>query len=63
MTPYIDEFLATNKTVAAICGATLALARAGLLNDRQHTSNKTGYIEQYVRDYSGQKLYVKTTKL
>jgi putative intracellular protease/amidase len=26
--------------IAAICGATLALARAGLLNDRSHTSNE-----------------------
>jgi len=32
--------------IAAICGATLALARAGLLNDRSHTSNEAAYLRQ-----------------
>ena len=32
-------FLAAGVPVAAICGATVGLARAGLLNDRRHTSN------------------------
>jgi putative intracellular protease/amidase len=32
-------FVATGVPVAAICAATGALARAGLLNDRFHTSN------------------------
>lgn len=30
--------------VAAICGATLALARAGMLNDLHHTSNSREYL-------------------
>ncbi|MGB6690310.1 MAG: type 1 glutamine amidotransferase family protein [Terracidiphilus sp.] len=38
------EFLASGKAVAAICAATLALARAGLLDDRRHTSNAPGYL-------------------
>lgn len=62
MTPLIEEFLAKGKVVAGICGATLALARAGLLNDRKHTSNETGYIDGYVKDYTGQKLYIQTNK-
>lgn len=33
------RFLAVGVPVAAICGATLGLARAGLLNDVVHTSN------------------------
>ena len=38
------RFLDAGKTVAAICGATAGLARAGLLNDREHTSNSKEYI-------------------
>jgi putative intracellular protease/amidase len=33
------NFLAIGVPVAAICAATVAMARAGLLNDRKHTSN------------------------
>ena len=38
------DFLAKGKTVAAICGATLGLARGGLLDDRAHTSNDLDYL-------------------
>lgn len=31
--------------VAAICGATLLLARGGFLDDRRHTSNAASYLE------------------
>ena len=49
-----------NKGVplAAICGAVLPLARAGLLKDTRHTSNFRGYIEGVVPDYAGKKHYV-----
>lgn len=33
------DLVARGRTVAAICGATLALARVWLLDDREHTSN------------------------
>lgn len=33
------RFLAAGVPVAGICGATVAMARAGLLDNRQHTSN------------------------
>jgi putative intracellular protease/amidase len=39
-------FLAAGVPVAAICGATLALARAGLLDEREHTSNAREYLRE-----------------
>jgi putative intracellular protease/amidase len=38
------RFLDAGVPVAAICGATAGLARAGLLNDRPHTSNAAEYL-------------------
>lgn len=38
------EFVAAGVPVAAICGATFGLARAGLLDDRLHTSNDPGWL-------------------
>jgi putative intracellular protease/amidase len=45
------------RPVAGICGATLALAHAGLLDNRLHTSNGTGFIEKHVPEYRGQNMY------
>ena len=42
--------------VAAICGATLLLARAGFLDERRHTSNAASYLEASV--YRGGAHYV-----
>jgi putative intracellular protease/amidase len=44
--------------IAAICAGTLALARAGLLDDHAHTSNERGYIERMVPAYAGYDRYV-----
>jgi putative intracellular protease/amidase len=38
------EFVAAGVPVAAICGATFGLARAGLLDDRRHTGNDPGFL-------------------
>jgi len=38
------EFVDAGVPVAAICGATFGLARAGLLDDRRHTSNDRGWL-------------------
>lgn len=37
--------------IAAVCGATLAAARAGLLEDRRHTSNGSAYLREHVAGY------------
>jgi putative intracellular protease/amidase len=43
--------------VAAICGATLGLARVGALNDRRHTSNDLGFMKSVATAYSGEGNY------
>lgn len=53
----LQDFVAAGVPIAAICGGTLAAARAGLLNDRRHTSNMPGYIAEHVPEYTGASLY------
>ena len=52
------ELLLAGATVCAICGATVALANAGLLNLRPHTSNGMGYLEMCSPHYKGQHFYI-----
>jgi putative intracellular protease/amidase len=46
--------------IAAICGATIALARAGLLNDRRHTSTVPGDLNAAGPEYRGAAHYLPT---
>ncbi|MFD6729141.1 DJ-1/PfpI family protein [Corynebacterium xerosis] len=50
--PLLEE----GKTVGAICGATLGLARTGLLDGRAHTSNRPELLQ--VEGYHGADHYV-----
>lgn len=43
--PMVARFLGRGAPVAAICGATAGLARAGFLNTVRHTSNAAAYLE------------------
>lgn len=52
------KLLAVGATVCAICGATTALANAGLLDNRPHTSNGPGFLELFAPEYRGQSLYI-----
>lgn len=52
------ELLSVGGTVCAICGATAALARAGLLDHRPHTSNGVGFLDMFCPGYKGQRYYV-----
>lgn len=52
------KLLAVGATVCAICGATTALANAGLLDNRPHTSNGPGFLELFAPKYRGQSLYI-----
>ena len=48
---------AAGRPIAAICGATLAVARAGLLDDRRHTSNAPDYLTSHAPGYRGGAYY------
>jgi putative intracellular protease/amidase len=50
------RFLDAGVPVAAICGATAGLARAGLLDERRHTSADPGYLA--ATGYAGGDRYV-----
>lgn len=54
----ISRLVEVETPVAAICAATLALARAGVLNDRRHTSNTRAYLPTHVPEYAGASQYV-----
>jgi putative intracellular protease/amidase len=44
--------------IAAICGATVAIAHAGLLRGRRHTSNGLAYLRQQVPAYQDAATYM-----
>ena len=60
--PEIDKRLRSAHdngcVVAGICGGTVALARAGLLDHVRHTSNGPGYLDSLVPGYNGADKYV-----
>jgi len=46
--------------LAGICGGTLGLARAGLLEDVRHTSNAPGFLAEHTPTYRGAAHYVES---
>ena len=46
--------------IAAICAATIAIARLGLLRGRRHTSNGLEYLRSHVPGYAAANTYVDT---
>ena len=53
----VHKLLEKNITVAAICGATVALARIGLLDDRKHASNDVSFLQMMCPEYKGTSFY------
>lgn len=53
----VRSLLETNIVVGAICGASMALANAGMLDKRHHTSNDLEALKQFCPGYSGEKFY------
>lgn len=52
------KLLSVGGTVGAICGATVALADTGLLNEYLHTSNSLEFLEMFSPDYLGHQYYL-----
>ncbi|MNI30668.1 putative protease YdeA [compost metagenome] len=48
-----SKSLEEGTVVAAICGATLGLAKVGLLDSRRHTSNNLEYMKMICPNYRG----------
>ncbi len=63
--PNINKLLqdhhASGGSVAGICGGTLALARAGLLNENAHTSNGLDFLSKNAKTYEGAKYFQQST--
>ena len=58
ITNIIPKLLDQNIIVAAICGATIALAKSGILNNRKHTSNDKGFLKMICPEYTGEANYL-----
>lgn len=60
--PELDQLLHSldrqGVPIAAICGATTAIARMGLLRGRRHTSNGLQYLRKQVPEYIDDTAYV-----
>jgi putative intracellular protease/amidase len=54
----VRRLLDNGTVVAAICGATLGLANAGLLDSRPHTSNDLTALKMFCPNYRGESYYV-----
>ncbi len=54
----VENLIHRGVIVAAICGATVALANAGILDSRKHTSNGKGFLEMMCPGYKGSDNYV-----
>jgi putative intracellular protease/amidase len=53
----LQAFQQAQIPVAAICGATLEVARAGLTGDHAHTSNDLGWLQHVLPSYQDSALY------
>jgi putative intracellular protease/amidase len=53
----VRDLLEKGSLVAAICGATLGLANAGLLDNRPHTSNDPAALKMFCPGYRGERFY------
>ncbi|MGO4348850.1 type 1 glutamine amidotransferase family protein [Paenibacillus sp. MCAF9] len=52
-----SKALQEGAVVAAICGATMGLAKMGALDSRRHTSNDLEYLKMICPNYTGEKYY------
>lgn len=55
---FVKNLFEKGKTIAAICGATVYLARKGYLDILNHTSNDLSYLKAIALEYSGKQKYI-----
>lgn len=53
----VEKLYLNKVTIAAICGATIYLARKGYLNNIEHTSNDLNYLKAIAPEYNGEVYY------
>ena len=53
----VSENINRDITIAAICGATIALADYGVLDNKKHTSNDKEVLKMFCKNYKGENLY------
>jgi putative intracellular protease/amidase len=61
--PLLDQLRALETQgvpIAAICGATVALAKGGFFRNRRHTSNGKVFLTQQAPGYESSNLYIET---
>lgn len=54
----VSKLMDKETVIAAICGATVALARLGILDNRKHTSNDLEFLKWSCPDYRGGSFYI-----
>ncbi|MTK63414.1 MAG: glutamine amidotransferase [Methanobacterium sp.] len=54
----VSDIIDKKVIIAAICGATFALANKGILNNRNHTSNDMEVLKMFCQEYTGENLYL-----
>ena len=55
---YAKELINSGYNVAAICGATVGLAKAGVLDKKKHTSNAKDFLKMICPEYRGENKYI-----
>lgn len=54
----VSDLINRNVIIAAICGATIALANKGFLNKRNHTSVDKEFLKMTCPQYTGEEFYI-----
>jgi putative intracellular protease/amidase len=54
----VSSIINEKVIIAAICGATVALANKGILNNRKHASNDIEFLKMFCPEYTGENFYL-----
>lgn len=54
----VSSIINEKVIIAAVCGATIALANKGILNNRKHTSNDIEFLKMFCPEYTGENFYL-----